>query len=89
MWPVLMGGSPVIDRLLFAHPRTVGESYFEHQRHALRFAAALLVAGLACAVHAVVPGVCAKTASRTVERLQARMARRGARAVDSTAVAAE
>ena len=64
-------------RLLLDHPRAVGESYFEHQRHALAFAGALMVAGLACMIHALVPGLCVKTASRTVAKLQDRMANRG------------
>jgi hypothetical protein len=59
-----------------AHPNTVGESYLQHQRVALSFAGELLVAGLAAAVHGVVPCLFETTASRAVTRLNARMAAR-------------
>lgn len=77
-------------RLLLDHPRAVGESYFEHQRHALGFAASLMLAGVACMIHALVPGLCVKTASRTVAKLQERIANRAsASAFDPAAVPAE
>ena len=62
--------------LFLKHPRAVGESYFEHQRRALRFAGDLLVAGLACALHAVVPGLCERTASSKVRTLHQELAAR-------------
>jgi hypothetical protein len=59
-----------------AHPHTAGETYLQHQRVALSFAGTLLLAGLAAAIHAVVPCLCETTASRAVARLHARMAAR-------------
>lgn len=59
--------------LFTAHPRTVGETYGEHCGVALSFAGALLIAGLACAVHAVAPFLFTQTASRAVDRLHQRM----------------
>jgi hypothetical protein len=56
-----------------AHPRTVGESYREHQRAAFYYARSLLGAGLAAAVHAVFPWLFESTASRTVVRVHAHM----------------
>jgi len=53
------------------HLAAVQESYFEHLRHALRYAATLLGAGLALVVHAIVPGWFQTTGSRTVFRLNA------------------
>ena len=50
-------------RLFIAHPQSVGENYFEHQRMAFSFAGPLLLAGLACLIHAVIPGLCERTAS--------------------------
>ena len=66
--------------LFLAHPESVGETYLEHQGVALSFAGELLAAGLACGVHAVVPGLFTRTASRSIERLHARLivARRAA-----------
>ena len=56
-----------------AHPESVGESYFEHQRMAFGFSGALLKAALACFIHGLVPGLFQTTGSRTVNRLHERM----------------
>ena len=58
------------------HPSAVGESYGEHLGQASRFGAAMIVAGLACLVHAVFPFLFEKTASLCVQRLHARMSAR-------------
>lgn len=63
----------MIERLFLRHPRSVGESYFEHQAVALSFAGDLFRAGVACAVHAAVPALFTTTASRAVERLHRRL----------------
>ena len=60
-------------RLFISHPRSVGESYFEHQRVAFSFAGALLLAGFACLLHAVIPGLCERTASSRIAMLHERM----------------
>ncbi len=56
-----------------AHPRSVDESYLEHQAHALRFSGSLLLAAGACFIHALVPGLFERTGSRTIERLHDEM----------------
>jgi hypothetical protein len=66
-------GGPVFTRLFLDHPRSVGESYLEHQRHASGFGIALLGAGLACLVHALVPGLFVRTGSDAIARLHDRM----------------
>ena len=48
------------------HPSSVGESYGEHMRVALGFAGSLAVAAGAALVHAVVPSMCTKTASKRI-----------------------
>ncbi|MEI9851874.1 MAG: DUF6356 family protein [Sphingomonas sp.] len=63
----------MIDRLFLSHPRSVGESYGEHAATAARFGAAMIVGGLACLVHALVPALFVRTASNTVKRLYGRM----------------
>jgi hypothetical protein len=60
-------------RLFISHPESVGESYFEHQRAALSFAGPLLLAGFACLLHAVIPGLCERTASSRIAALHDRM----------------
>lgn len=63
----------MIRKLLVEHPASVGESYFVHMRHSLAFAGAMLAAGLACLVHALIPGLHRTTGSDTVRRLHDRM----------------
>ena len=55
------------------HPRSVGESYGEHWRRAMGFAATLAFCALVCAAHAFVPGLFKHTASRCVQRLHEHM----------------
>ena len=64
---------------LLSHPRAVGETYFEHQRTALRYSMVLFRASLACSVHALVPALFQRTASRCVAELHHHMMRRTAR----------
>ncbi len=63
----------MIETLFLRHPRAVGESYGRHLLVALGFARDLLTAGLACGIHALLPFLFTKTASRTIERLHARL----------------
>lgn len=65
-----------LKRLFTEHPRSVGETYFQHMGVALSFAFPLLRAGLAALVHAFLPFLCVTTASATVRRLHARMVSR-------------
>lgn len=61
----------MIDRIFLSHPRTVGESYWEHFRVASGFGAAMLWGGVKAVVHAVFPNVCKTSGSDTVRRLHA------------------
>lgn len=69
----------MLSRWFTDHPRAIGESYAEHQRHALRYSGELLRASLACFIHALIPGAFEHTASRSVIRLHGEMSRRTAR----------
>ncbi|MEJ0046874.1 MAG: DUF6356 family protein [Rhodospirillales bacterium] len=69
----------MIHELFTEHPGAVGESYFQHQRAAFSYAIALLSAGLAAALHGLLPCLYETTASRTVARLHASMSARHAR----------
>jgi len=79
----------MLERLFLAHPRSVGESYFEHMRQALQFAGWLLLGGVLCAVHALLPAAFGDTASSIVAKLHDRMVRNRhrARAVNHRAAA--
>ena len=60
-------------RLFTDHPRSVDESYFEHMRFAAGFSFRLLVAGMAAFVHAFLPFLFEKTASRMIGEMHYRM----------------
>jgi hypothetical protein len=51
------------------HLAEAGEGYFEHLRFASSVGLMLIAAGTACVIHALVPGCCTRTASRTVDEL--------------------
>ena len=74
-------------RQLFTdHPRSVGETYFEHMGMASGFAATLFLAALACAVHALLPFLFEKTGSKMIDALHDSMVRnRRRRAVEGLA----
>jgi hypothetical protein len=59
--------------LFCAHPNSVGETYTMHLWQASRFSARLLLAGVVCLVHALLPFLFVKTASRAVDDLHERM----------------
>lgn len=70
----------MLDKLLLEHPRDIGESYGEHAGHALYIGTKLLGAGIACLVHAVLPGLFVRTASAAVQDVQDLMTKRTASA---------
>src|SRR6478735_488992 len=49
-----------------AHLTTAGESYFQHWRFATTVGLMAMAAGIACLIHALVPALCTRTASRTI-----------------------
>ena len=58
------------------HPRSVGESYWQHMGVALWFAGTMLLGAAASLVHAVFPFLCTRTGSGIVRRLHDRVVRR-------------
>ena len=63
-----------IIRLLTEHPASVGETYSEHMSRAACFGARMMLAGMACLVHAVLPFLFVRTGSRTIVELNDRLA---------------
>ena len=55
------------------HPRSLGETWFEHFAVAFAFGAHMITGGLACIIHAAVPPLFERTASRTVLALHTKM----------------
>jgi hypothetical protein len=60
-------------KLFTEHPESVGETYTEHMVHASYFGARMVLAGLACMVHALLPFMFVRTGSQAIESLNARM----------------
>src|SRR5262245_41721972 len=77
----------ILDRVFLAHPRTVGESYLEHNAFAFRIGAKLLTAGAAALVHSIIPCLCETTASRIIRAMNADIVARRAKANQPQAAA--
>ena len=60
-------------RLFTEHPTSVGESYGEHLLTASGFGLRMVLAGLACMVHALLPFLFVKTGSVQISTLHDRM----------------
>jgi len=55
------------------HPSSVGESYAEHCGTAVYFGTRMVLAGLACLVHGLLPFAFVRTGSRAIAELNERM----------------
>ena len=58
------------------HLSDAREGYFEHLTFAATIGLMALAAGLACLIHAMIPGLCTRTASRTIGLLNQLLAER-------------
>jgi len=74
--------SGLADRLFFEHPRTLGMSWWGHGVGAVDIGIRLVGAGVACLVHAVVPGFFTQTAGKTITGMYDHMMRRKADAAN-------
>jgi hypothetical protein len=63
----------MFDRLFRDHPQSVDETYLEHMQVAAGFGSRMCLAGLACLVHALVPGFFVRTGSLAIAELHERM----------------
>ena len=60
------------------HPASVGQTYFEHFKFAVKVSTSLLKAFSACLIHAIYPPVHKNTASATIAELHNRVEQRKA-----------
>ncbi|MEM1274762.1 MAG: DUF6356 family protein [Pseudomonadota bacterium] len=67
----------MIARVFLDHPKSVDETYLEHAAFASRFSGKLFAAAFAAAIHAIIPCLFEKTASRMVAELYLRTQNRG------------
>lgn len=63
----------IMEKLFADHPAAVGETYFQHLRMASTFGTRMLLGGLACLIHGLIPGLFEKTGSTQVRHLHDRM----------------
>ncbi|MDW3225698.1 MAG: DUF6356 family protein [Paracoccaceae bacterium] len=68
----------MIQRIFLSHPATVDETFLQHMWFAMTFSASLFAAAGAALVHAFIPCLFEKTASRIITRLYERIHNRGA-----------
>ena len=66
----------ILHRLFLSHPRRVDETYGEHFRFALGFAARLFGATCAALIHAIIPCLFETTASRMIREMHGTITRR-------------
>jgi hypothetical protein len=71
-------------RLFTEHPESVGETYGEHLVRAFCFGGRMVVAGLACMLHALLPFLFVHTGSEALDELHARMQATRRRSAAST-----
>ena len=69
---------PKLASLFTEHPQSLGMSWAGHASGAIRIGAKMIGAGVACIIHALVPGWFTETAGRTIMGLHDHMARRRA-----------
>lgn len=79
------GQSTGVGRLFTDHPRSIGMTWAGHGVGAVKIGVELVGAGVACIIHAFVPGWFTETAGRTVVRLHDHMMKRKAGAANPNA----
>ena len=75
----------MLGRLFVDHPKSLGMSWASHGAGAVVIGARMVGAGLACIVHAAVPGIFTQTAGKTVLDLHDHMMQRRAGAANPKA----
>jgi len=75
----------MLGRLFVDHPKSLGLSWAEHGAGAVVIGARMVGAGIACMVHAAVPGIFTQTAGKTVIDLHEHMMQRKAGAANPNA----
>jgi hypothetical protein len=69
-----------------AHPESVGETYAEHLVRASAFGMRMMLAGVACILHGLLPFLFVRTGSRAVSELNEQMIAKRSGAVAARAL---
>lgn len=67
----------MLTKVFLEHPRKVDESYLEHAVFASKFSFKLFLAACAALVHAIIPVLFEKTASKMIAEMYAKTHNRG------------
>lgn len=62
-----------VQRIFTEHPASVGETYGQHMARAWCFGGRMVLAGLACMVHSLLPFAFVRTGSQAIEDLNTQM----------------
>ena len=62
-----------LSNLFRDHPASVGETYVEHLLHAGGFGLRMVLGGIACILHGLLPFLFVKTGSQQIQTLHGRM----------------
>ena len=68
-------------RMFSDHPGSVGETYGQHLVTALTFGVRMVIGGMACMLHGILPFLFVKTGSNTVRHLHGEMITHRSRAL--------
>ena len=63
----------MLKKTFLDHPRAVDETYLEHLGVASSFGLAMILAGIACLLHGLIPALFTTTGSTAIDRLHGRM----------------
>lgn len=63
----------MITKIFVEHPRSVGESYGQHCVRANSFGLKMIIAGIACCIHGIIPACFKNTGSHTIKKLHCNM----------------
>ena len=63
----------MIRKAFTEHPASVGETYFQHLRHANSFGIRMVIGGFACMLHGLLPFLFVKTGSNQIQTLHGQM----------------
>ncbi len=55
------------------HPKSVGETYFQHMRVSFGFGGRMFVASMGCFLHGIFPFLCVRTGSKAIVELNHNM----------------
>jgi hypothetical protein len=59
----------MLEDLFTDHPRSVGETYFEHMESSWSFGARMMLAAMACLIHGIFPFLFTRTGSSAIRSL--------------------